>query len=152
MRKLFFLVALSCATLGGAPAAGAQTGKSYRLPSRPQDETLATDPARGNVTAADLAKACGEYFQPTFNNRERLARKSVCASYFYGALSALFWLRRESPSPLPHCAPDTLSADDGIRAFLEWSESAAEPERYLAIEGALKALDARFPCRTPENR
>jgi len=137
-----------CICAASAPLAFAQTGKPYVLKQKPQDEKLASDPNLGNVTAADLAKACGEYFMPHFYNRERMARKNVCNGYFYGALSALFWLRREDVPSLPYCAPESLSAEDSIKIFLEWSKKTPQPERFIAIEGVLDALDERFPCRT----
>lgn len=131
-----------------ALSAYAQTGKPYSLPQKPQDQRIIEAPDNRNVTARDLMKSCNNYFVPHFYNRERMARKSVCSSYFYGALSAILWLQYKQALAKPHCIPPTLSAENAIRVFLDWGAKTDRLEEFIAIEGVFAALDDRYACRS----
>jgi hypothetical protein len=138
------LCLLSGPALAEAPASAR---KPYFLKERPADATSAEQAEEKNVTAEDLRAACEFYFEAHFQNRERVARKQVCNGFFFGLASSVLALRSQERLSYPYCFPGSLSTEDAVRAFLDWSKTAQSLDRYLAAEAALIALEEKYPCR-----
>ncbi len=115
-----------------------------------EDSTNVSPPEKKigrQVHASNIYEACRRYFTKSFNNREMIARQSICNGFFFGVGSTLLVLQHQHGADTGMCLPKDLSTTDVARVFLNLHRLyGSKLDNVPPTDALYMGLRKTYPC------
>jgi hypothetical protein len=93
-------------------------------------------------TTGDLAALCSA---PS-TNRLYTAAVNFCYGFGAGAYGVLAAAQQANPGLKLFCAPQTITRDEAVAAFVSWANGKPERAGLPAVDGVAAFLSETYPC------
>lgn len=97
-------------------------------------------------TTEDLYRLCS----PAADDPLRREAIHFCEGFLLGVVSYHDAVTDRHNLPRLICYPETVTRDDGVRAFVEWATGHQEDNKFMndpAVVGAVRGLAHKWPCK-----